>query len=140
MNPAKLILQPAHWYGWQMLPGYGGHRNVPYFSPVDVQEIKPLKTGIRQVRLSFLNALYAVGVQDMSLDLRVVVHAPDFLVAEIQHQKEQAGRVGIVSHIEFEWIRRLCPELWAARPPSAFGTTAENSVTQYLNAAFLPPA
>lgn len=139
VTPSRLILQPAHWYGWQMLPGYGGHRNVPYFSPIYTQQVKPLKTGRRQLRMSFLNVLYAAGVQDMSLELRVVVHAADYLVTEVEGPDEDAKRVGIVSHIEFEWVRRFCPELWAAQPPTKFGSAAENSVSQYLDAAFSPP-
>jgi len=120
-----------------MVPGYGGARNVPYFSPILVSAITLKKTGRGILDLRFVNALYAHGVQDMALDLRVLKHASDYLVAEILYGADDSlDRVGIVSHIKFEWVRRFCPDLWAARPPEAVGAAAEGSVSLYLSSLF----
>ena len=37
-----------------------------------------------------------------------------------------------------EWIRRFCPELWAAHPPHSLDSLEERSVSQYLNAVYSP--
>ena len=137
MATQGLVLQPDRWYGWQMLPGYAGERNVPYFSPILVREIVPRKTGRGVLTVRFFNALYAQGVEDFALDLRILRRAAAFLVADVLvGTEEQAERVGIVSHIEFEWLRRFCPGLWDARPPETFGTAEEGSVATYLSSLF----
>jgi hypothetical protein len=41
----RLKLVPDRWYGWQMIPGYAGERNVPYFSPIRVSRVTPKKSG-----------------------------------------------------------------------------------------------
>lgn len=139
MVPPKLTLQAGHWYGWQMVPGYIGQRSVPYFSPIHVRTVHPHKTGRRTLTLQFINAQYAGCVQDFSLDLHILKHADDYIVAEVLDNNGDAPeRVGIISHIEFEWIRRFCPELWSAQPPDSFGSLEQNNVSLYLDALFFP--
>lgn len=124
------------WVAWQMIPGYFGERSVPYCSPIFVTGITPLKSGKGQIRLEFLNALYAQGVQNFCLDIKVLKRAKDYLVGEIIHSPgENSGRVAVISHIEFQWLQRFCPELWFHRPPS---TTphGDSSVSLYLDAVF----
>lgn len=133
---SKLMLEPMHWYGWQMLPGYSVDRVVSYFSPIYVWSTRPLNSGRRELALRFLNAQYAEGVQSFALDLRIVTHAQDYLVAEIIHNDER--RAGIVSRIGFEWIRRFCPELWEAHPPRSLDPLEESSVSDYLSAVYSP--
>ena len=77
---AKLQLMPRYWYGWQMLPGYFG---VPYFSPIWVQEVTPRKTGKGILAVKFINMLYAEGVQDFHVNLRILKHEASYLTAEI---------------------------------------------------------
>lgn len=126
------------WYGWQMIPGYLGQRCEPYFSPILVHQVTPLKTGKRLVRLQFANALYAQGAQDFDLDLRVIHQAGDYLVAEIMYSGSMAGeRCAVISHIEFGWLERFCPSLWEWKPPSACSSAAQNSVSLYLDEIFL---
>jgi len=128
-----LQLHPDHWYGWQMLPGYQGTRNVPYFSPIFVTGVTPAKSGRSILNLQFFNAFYAEGVQGFALDLRILKHEADYLVAELLYEPDGPNhRTAIVSHIEFEWIRRFCPEFWDSHPPTEFGPMAEGSVTEYL--------
>jgi hypothetical protein len=136
---AKLQLTPTHWYGWQMLPGYFGEPRVPYFSPICVKEVKPRRTGKGILALGFINTLYAEGVQDFTLDLRILKHEASYLVSEILYGKDGPwDRTAIISDIGFEWIQHFCPGIWAARPPSSFLGIEQGSVSQYLNALFRP--
>jgi hypothetical protein len=137
MTGQRLQLVPDGWYGWQMVPGYGGVRNVPYFSPIRVTQVTPKKTGKKILTLSFINVLYAEGVQDFTLDMRILKHEPDYLIAELLYDAPgQEGRAAVVSHIEFEWIRRMCPGLWSERPPETLSSAAQTSVSIYLDEIF----
>jgi hypothetical protein len=49
MNDSFKLFAPR-WFGWQMNPGYVGERCVPYFSPIHVTRVAPLKTGQRNYR------------------------------------------------------------------------------------------
>ena len=133
----RLKLEPDTWYGWQMIPGYIGERNVPYFSPILVHQVVPQKTGKSILRLDFSNVFYAEGVKDFSLDLRILKHSADYLVADLLYGDDGPDRVAVISHIEFAWIERFCPSLWFHRPPSSFSPEpAATSVSKYLNAVF----
>ena len=61
MNDSFSIFAPG-WYGWQMNPGYFGERCVPYFSPIHVTRVTPLKTGKGILEIDFWNVCYAEGV------------------------------------------------------------------------------
>jgi hypothetical protein len=56
-------LRPGDWAAMEMWPGYA-EPSVPYFSPVRIEGVEPLKTGQRQILIRFFNAAYAEGVQD----------------------------------------------------------------------------
>jgi len=62
MSKTKLKLTAWQWYGWQVLPGYSGEQNVPYFSPIWVEVVTPWKTRRSIVTLQFFNVSYAEGV------------------------------------------------------------------------------
>jgi hypothetical protein len=131
---AKLQLMPMHWYGWQMLPGYFG---VPYFSPIWVQEVTPRKTGKGILAVKFINTLYAEGVQNSNVNLRILKHEASYLAAEILYGADGPGdRTAIVSSIDFEWIRLFCPGVWAEHPPESFRGTEREDVSRYLSAVF----
>jgi hypothetical protein len=132
----KLKLTPESWYAWQMIPGYIGERNVPFCSPIYVRTVTPQKTGKKILNLEFINALYAEGVQNFSLDLKIIKHAADFLIAELLHRDNGPDRAVVISHIEFKWIEHFCPDLWYHRPPSSIGGAATTSVSVYLNEVF----
>lgn len=108
----RLVLEPRHWYGWQMLPGYIGDGFQPYFSPIHVHQIVPKKSGKRILRLDFFNALYAEGAKDFELDLRILKHENTYLVAELVYGPSHSERTAIISTIDANWIRRYCPDLW----------------------------
>jgi hypothetical protein len=136
-NAGYLTLASGCWFGWQMVPGYLGERCVPYFSPVLMRGVKPLKSGKGLLQVDFGNALYAQGLQDFSLHLRVLQRAPNHMVAEIvQPNGGSEQRAAVLSHIEFEWVRRFCPDLWAAHPPDACSSLAQGSISEYLHEVF----
>jgi hypothetical protein len=132
----KLKIIPNSWYAWQMIPGYVGQRNVPYSSPIFVERVAPKKTGKGILTLDFVNVFYAEGVQDFSMDLRVLKHSSDYLIADLWYGPEGPDRAAIISHIEFAWIERFCPELWYHRPPSSIGGAADGNVSIYLTEIF----
>jgi hypothetical protein len=132
---SKLMLEPGRWYGWQMLPGYVAAGVDPYFSPIYVRSVAPAVSGQQGLTLNMLNAQYAAGVQDFSVDLRLLEHAADYLVAAIDSIDETAKRVAIVSRLDFEWIRRFCPGILESRPPESADRT---DVSDYLNAVYGP--
>lgn len=132
----KLRLVPQSWYAWQMIPGYIGQRNVPYCSPIFVERVVPKKTGKGILALEFVNVFYVEEVQGFSVDLKVLKHSENYLVADLLYGSEGPDRAAIISHIEFAWIERFCPELWYRRPPSSVGGTASGSVSLYLSEVF----
>lgn len=132
----KLKLVPQSWYAWQMIPGYVGERNVPYCSPIWVERVVPRKTGKGVLTLDFMNVFYVEGVQDFSLDLKILKHSANYLIAELLYGSEGPDRVAVISNIEFVWIERFCPELWRNRPPSSVAGLATTSVSIYLSEVF----
>lgn len=132
----QFTIHENHWAAWQMIPGYVGERCVPYCSPIYVTSVKPLKQGKGILKLAFLNVLYAQGVQDFESDVRVIKRAKDFVVGELIYAPgEDSGRVAVISHVEFSWIERFCPELWYHRPPSSTAH-GRSSISAYLHEVF----
>lgn len=135
----RFVLVEARWYAWQMIPGYVGERSIPYCSPIYVTGVKPLHTGKSILRLNFFNVFYAEGVQDFTLDLRILKRSSDYLVSEIIYKGvKDIDRCAVVSHIEFGWIERYCPELWRNYPPTKLGSAEQSSVSLYLASIFCP--
>lgn len=130
-------LAPNTWAAWQMFPGYLGERCVPYCSPIWIDSVTPQKKGTGRLRLVFQNVLYAEGVQAFTVDLVVLKRAENFLVASLDFGAGgPKDRAAVISHIEFDWLRRFCPELWWHKPPSSFGGGEQSSVSLYLSAVF----
>ena len=104
----RLILKERSWYGWQMLSGYE-EGFLPYFSPIFVQEITPLKTGQHRLEIEFINAMYAQGAQLFCEIVRVLDHQQEYmLVALTEHKKP---RRAVISSIDFKWIQRFQPQI-----------------------------
>lgn len=80
--------------------------------------------------------LYAEGVQDFSLDIRILKRSTDYLIAELLYGDRDSDRSAVISHIEFSWIERFCPSLWYNRPPSSVSAAAQSSVSLYLSEVF----
>jgi hypothetical protein len=124
------------WFGWQMMPGYVGTGFLPYCSPIFVSEVKALKTGKGIIQLKFLNAFYAVGVQDFSITMKVMKRDTNYLVGDLMDSiNKSSDRCAVISQIEFEWIKEFCPTFYHHQPPSSEHENA--SVEDYLNKAFL---
>jgi hypothetical protein len=116
----RLKLMPGHWYVWQMFPGY---ETVPYVSPIRVFGVEPKKTGRKELALSFYNAFYATGVRDFNVDLRVLVHQEQYLMALVAPftSTDLDQRACVIHHLSGEWTERLVPDLaarWRIRPPA----------------------
>ncbi|KGM57790.1 hypothetical protein N799_01090 [Lysobacter arseniciresistens ZS79] len=124
----RFSLHPGTWRSWQMFPGYFGERMTPYFSPIHIRRVEPLKSGKSLLRLSFFNACYEEGVQDFALELKVLKRATNYLLADLPYDRERSAVIG---HIEFSWLERFCPELLRAHPP-----VSHSSVSLYLDSVF----
>jgi hypothetical protein len=134
VNKFKLV--PQCWYSWQMVPGYVGQRNVPYCSPIFVERVTPKKKGKGILTLDFVNVFYEEGVRDFSIDLKILKHSTDYLIADLLYGAEGPDRAAVISYVEFAWIERFCPELWYHRPPSSVGGAADGTVSLYLSEVF----
>lgn len=124
----RLELERGVWYGWQMLPGYF---DSPYFSPIRVDEVVPLKTGRSVLRLRFLNACYAVGVKNFDVKLKVLKRTETYIAAEIVGQKE---RIAVIYEFSFAWFRNCCPDVWKQWPPSNYPDATDPQ--SYIRAAW----
>ncbi len=123
---AGLHLERGHWYAWQMLPGYSGV--IPYFSPIRVDSVTPKKAGDRRFRLSFLNAMYATGVQPVEMELHILKHDERYLIAEIDDETEDDRSV-VISPITFEWIEMFVSSLRLPPP----GEWQETNLSGFLD-------
>ena len=135
------ILHPGRWFAWQLIPGYMGERCVPWASPIYMTKVTPLKQGKGILSLTFDCPLYAEGVTHGERLIQVLVRAENYLVGLIVEESPVHNkRCAVISHIEFEWIRRSCPEFYYQRPPTDFGYAEQSSVSYYLDAVFRPTA
>jgi len=130
MATKKLMLSPGSWYVWQMYPGYS---TVPYVSPIRILDVRPLKTGRKELEISFYNAFYAPGVRDFTTALRMLAHQAQFLMALIApfESTEDEQRACVIHDLSDEWIGQLLPELsdrWRTRPPA----NADEELSSYL--------
>lgn len=132
----KLKLLRNTWYAWEMIPGYIGKENIPYCSPIFLEEVMPRKTGKNILGLKFVNVFYAEGVQDFEIDLRILKHSHKYIVADLSNGKDGPDRCAVISNIEFGWIEKFCPTLWFHRHPSLVGGLALRSVHSYLSEVF----
>lgn len=137
MAVEKLVLEPHRWYGWQMLPGYSGDVPVPYFSPIRIHAVTPLRTGASIVRVSFWNAFYAQGVQDFSLDLRLLLREANYLVARIRYESgTPSDRSAVISRIGVDWLARFAPECLEGRSLQDVASAGVGSIDRYLDGVF----
>jgi hypothetical protein len=128
VNDNFKIVAPR-WFGWQMNPGYVGERCVPYFSPIHVTRVAPLKTGKGILEIDFWNVGYAEGVQNFEgIRLKVLLRAENYLIGHLQGYESEV-RSAIISHIEFAWLNHFCPHILKTHPPSG-------SVSLYLDRIF----
>lgn len=135
MQGLPFELKQGRWYAWEMLPGYGAHNRQmdPYYSPIFVRRVEPLKSGKNFLRVQFLNACYAQGVADFDLTLQVLARRYHFMIAAISGNDE---RCAILSEISFPWVQKFCPHLLEWRPLRDAPQAAQSDITLWLNYAF----
>ena len=120
-------LTRTRWYAWQMIPGYTGR---PYFSPIYIREVKPLKTGKNMLRLQFDNVCYAEGAQDFDLNIKILKRSAEYLVGELVYEgSSDVDRCCVISGISFDWLMMAFPGYMRNNPPKH---TTEG-VEAYLN-------
>lgn len=136
MDTSRLTLVPGQWYGWQMLPGYGAAEDGAYFSPIRVERVTPKKTGRSILHLEFRNALYASGVQDFALDLRLLRHERDYLVASIlDAEGRPTDRTAVITTISLQWVARMCPQLSEAAEAELASQSHRGDLAAFLGHA-----
>lgn len=109
--PDRIELLPGKWYGWQMMPGYG---DAPYFSPIRVDRVTPLKTGAGRLQLQIWNVFYAEGVQGFDLTMRVLKRERDYLMAELEYpQTPGLGRACVINEMTLGWLETCTPQVIA---------------------------
>ena len=98
MNDKFKIFAPG-WFGWQMNPGYGGQRCVPYFSPIHVTRVAPLKTGKGILEIDFWNVCYAEGVQNFEgVRLKILLRAENYLIGLLLDSSSKSAKCRNQSH------------------------------------------
>jgi hypothetical protein len=129
-------IRPRQWFAWQMLPGYvGGTEFVPYYSPIYVQRITPMRSGMGSLKLAFINAMYAAGVQEFELQLLVLKRAGTYLITEIEDGDD---RTAIIGEISFEWLNDVLPGWMQRHPPDRAEEPCKSDVQLYLDARLRP--
>ena len=91
-----------------------------------------MRSGRSLLRLRFINALYAAGVRDFDLELRILFRTANALSANIQYSGEGAGRrMAVIEELTPEWVaiilRRL-PETLEAFGDDALQRFVEREV------------
>ena len=133
----RLQLLPDRWYGWLMLPGYSERGGAPYCSPIHVISVVPRKTGTGVLGINFRNALYAQGVQDFDVDLRILTHQRDYLVGALLYGEDGPNdRTAVISRISLDWIATMCPSISTRPPPATENHTPYEAVAAHLDALF----
>lgn len=126
-------LKPNRWYGWQMIPGYVGERCVPFCCPCHVRSVTPQKSGKGLLTLEVWITGYAEGVNMGEVELKVIHRGDTYLIAQILYPpKAEINRCVVISEIEFEWVRRFCPELWQEMAVPVHLLFAPGSAQSYL--------
>lgn len=95
----RLTLIPGCWYAWTMWPGYV---DQAYHSPIRVEAVEPLKTGSGRFDLTFLNANYVSGMQNMTYELRMLKRDAHYILATV----EKSDRAVCLEQINLQWLAR----------------------------------
>ena len=101
---------------------------VRHFSPIWVEEITPLKTGVGMLRLRLFHANYPEGVQDKVYDLRVVQRFDGHLLALRRSDGREDATV-ILESITREWFVHHFPNLRLRHDSDSSFTTELDRVT-----------
>ena len=134
----SFTLSTGHWFAFQMLPAYGGNY-APFFAPIHVRGIQPLKTGRGELKIDYFNPLYVEGVQLFeNVRLKVLLRADHYLMARLQESSGSGStRAAVIGDIGFSWLYACCPGLVAAVPPGSPLAPETEHASAYLDQVFL---
>lgn len=103
MASRAFLLETGGWYGLSMFPGYS---DVPYHSPVKVNELASLNDWSFSVE--FLNVAYAAGVQQFDQTFAILKETSEFVACE---SDDHPDRLYLFSMLTKGWIGACLPEL-----------------------------
>ena len=104
---SQLTLERGQWYAWTMWPGYFGK---PYHSPIRVEAVTP--AGDRRFALKFLNLRYAVGVQNMTYELKTLRREQHYILAAVVDSERSVA----IEPLNRDWFELHLP--WACTESS----------------------
>ena len=114
----SFTLSTERWFAFQMLPGYAGGY-APFFAPIHVRRIQPLKTGRGELKIDYFNPFYAEGAQMFqNVRLKVLLRADHYLMARLLESPGSGGqRAAVIGSVGFPW---LCASTVVKPPSGAF--------------------
>jgi hypothetical protein len=133
----RFTLRTGRWYSWQMLPGYVVNNEFrPYYSPIYVEVVTPLNTGKSVVRIKFLNAAYASGVQYFEMTFQVLKRADSYMILEIVEDAGPCQRYAVIGGIDVDWLRDNFGGWYEKNPPGLAADPYQADVQRYLDSRF----
>ncbi len=121
-------LQPRTWYAMEYIfPSAERH-----LSPIWVQEITPLKTGVGMLRLHFYHANYSEGVRDKSYDLQIVHRFKGHLVALRRESEDGVHATVLLQPMTREWFVQHFPGIRLRDASDATFATELDRVTERI--------
>lgn len=108
-----VVVKPG-WWCWLeapvVRPGWSA-------SPVFVEAVEPLKTGLNALRLFFIQTIHPVAARRRTVELRVVFRGQTHIVGTMKDE-DGAIRTAVFTDPDFGWLETYCPLLWRRRPPA----------------------
>jgi hypothetical protein len=113
MNTPKprFQIKEGIWYACEFI-GDEFNEDCCSYSPIRVDEIKPLKSGSRRFSLNFYHANYPEGVRDKCYTLQTIERGESFIIAKsIEHN--DPARLLQIYEINGAWMKRHFPSFYA---------------------------
>lgn len=107
------MLEEGRWAGLTEFPVQSGW---PAGSPVLIEQITPMNTGLGDLQIAFIQPLYPGGGRRRTIVAQVVQRAPTHLTCLFAEGRQ--ARTAILALPDFAWLRCCAPELLARRRPT----------------------
>lgn len=108
----RFTLHTDRWYACELI-GDDFTIDKCSYSPIRVDDFKPLHTGRRHFRLRFYHANYPSGVNDKEYDLETLERGSTFILARsLTHAPR---RILLIYDIDADWLERHFPGLAPAK-------------------------
>jgi hypothetical protein len=86
--------------------------------------------------MDFLNACYAAGVQNFhGTQIKILLRGENYPIGHLLNDDPE-GRSALISHIEFAWLERFCPQIIQTYSPWEMEPLYSGSVSLYLDRIF----